>query len=126
LTQIVNLAAVAVGVLRSKSRQRGQSVTALPLVGTHATLKKRLQRVVKHAGVTVEVYNAPVARRILQRLAAGSAQIHVTVDRTEWRGFNLLYVCGGWRGRALPVVWTPLGPGASRVAGQPALLAVVA
>lgn len=124
LTRMVDLAAVAVGVLRSKSLQRGQSVTALPLDGTRATLKKRLQRVVKHGGVTVEVYYAPVARRILQRLAAGSARNHVTVDRTEWRGFNLLYVCVGWRGRALPLLWAPLGPGASRVAEQQALLAV--
>jgi hypothetical protein len=126
LTRIVNLAAVAVGVLRSKSLQLGQIVTALPLDGTRDTLKKRVQRFVKNPGVTVEVYAEPVARRILQRLAAGGARRYLTVDRTEWRTFNLLYVCGGWRGRALPLLWTPLGPGASSFAEQQALLTVVA
>jgi hypothetical protein len=126
LTRLVNLAAVAVGVLRSKSLQLGQIVTALPLDGTRDTLKKRVQRFVKNPGVTVEVYSEPVARRILQRLVAGGARIHVTLDRTEWGNFNLLYVCVGWRGRALPLLWTPLEPGASSFAEQQALLTVVA
>lgn len=56
LTRLVNLAAIAVGVLRSKSLQLGQIVTALPLEGTRDTLKKRVQRCVKNPGVTVEVY----------------------------------------------------------------------
>jgi hypothetical protein len=126
LTRLVNLAAVAMGVLRSKSLQLGQIVTALPLDGTRDTLKKRVQRFVKNPGVTVEGYSEPMARRILQRLAAGRARIYLTLDRTEWQGFNLLYVCVGWRGRALPLLWTPLGPGASSFAEQQALLAIVA
>jgi hypothetical protein len=126
LTRLVNLAAVAVGVLRSKSLQLGQIVTALPLDGTRDTRKKRLQRFVKNAGVTAEVYSAPVARRILQRLAAGGARIHLTLDRTEWGNFNILYVCVGWRGRALPLLWEMLGPGASSFAEQKALLGTVA
>jgi hypothetical protein len=126
LTRLVNLAAIAVGILRSKSLQLGQILTALPLEGTRDTLKKRVQRFVKNPGVRVEVYSEPVARRILQRLAAGGARIHLTVDRTEWGNFNLLYVCVGWRGRALPLLWTPLGPGASSFAEQQALLGVVA
>jgi hypothetical protein len=126
LTRLVNLAAVAVGMLRSKSLHLGQIVTALPLEGTRDTLKKRLQRFVKNPGVTVEVYYEPVARRILQRLAAGRVRMHLTLDRTEWRGFNLLYVCVGWPGRAVPLLWTPLGPGASSFAEQQGLLTVVA
>lgn len=43
-----------------------------------------------------------------------------------WRGFNLLYVCVGWRGRAVPLLWTPLGPDASSFAEQQALLGTVA
>jgi hypothetical protein len=125
-TRIVNLAAVAVGVLCSKSLQLGQIVTALPLEGTRDTLKKRVQRFVKNAGVTVQDYYAPLARRILRRLAAGGARIHLTVDRTEWGDFNILYVCVGWRGRALPLLWSMLGPGASSFAEQKALLEVVA
>jgi hypothetical protein len=96
------------------------------LEGTRDSLKKRLQRFVKNPGVTVEVYSEPVARRILQRLATGGARIHLTLDRTAWKGFNLLYVCVGWRGRALPLLWTPLGPGAASFAEQQALLTVVA
>jgi hypothetical protein len=126
LTRIVNLAAVAVGVLRSKSLQLGQIVTALPLEGTRDTLKKRVQRFVKNSSVTIEGYYAPLARRILHRLAAGGARIHLTLDRTEWGDFNILYVCVGWRGRALPLLWCMLGPGASSFVEQKELLAVVA
>ena len=126
LTRLVNLAALALGVLRSKSLQIGQILTALPLAGTRDSLKKRVQRFLRNPSVTVEVYYAPLARRILQRLAGGGARIHLTVDRTEWRDFNLLYVCVGWRGRALPLLWGILGPGASSFAEQKELLAVVA
>src|SRR6266852_3898914 len=80
LTRIVNLAAVAVGVLRSKSLQVGQIVTASPLEGSRDSLKKRVQRFLKNDGVTIEEYYEPVARRILQRLAAGGARIHLTLD----------------------------------------------
>jgi hypothetical protein len=126
LTRLVNLAAVALGILRSKSLQVGQIITALPLAGTRDSLKKRVQRFLKNPSVTGEMYYEPVARRILQRLVAGGARIHLTVDRTEWRDFNLLYVCVGWRGRALPLLWWTLGPGASSFAEQKELLAVVA
>ena len=126
LTRLVNLAAVALGILRSKSLQVGQIITALPLAGTRDSLKKRVQRFLKNPDVTGELYYEPVARRILQRLAAGGARIHLTVDRTEWGAFNILYVCVGWRGRALLLLWRMLGPGASSFAEQKALLAVVA
>jgi hypothetical protein len=126
LTRVVNLAAIALGILRSKSLQVGQILTATPLAGTRDSLKKRVQRFLKNPSVTVELYYEPVARRILQRLAAGGARIHLTVDRTEWGAFNILYVCVGWRGRALPLLWGMLGPGASSFAEQKELLAVVA
>jgi hypothetical protein len=126
LTRVVNLAALALGILRSKSLQVGQILTALPLAGTRDTLKKRVQRFLKNPDVTVELYYEPLGRRILQRLASGGARIHVTIDRTEWGAFNILYVCVGWRGRALPLLWGMLGPGASSFAEQQAVLAVVA
>jgi len=126
LTRLVNLAAIALGVLRSKSLQIGRILTATPLPGTRDTLKKRVQRFLKNPSVTVELYYEPLARRILQRLAGGGARIHLTVDRTEWGVFNLLYIGVGWRGRALPLLWGRLGPGASSFAEQKALLAVVA
>jgi hypothetical protein len=126
LTRIVNLAAVAVGVLRSKSLQVGQIVTASPLEGSRDSLKKRVQRFLQKASVTVEDYSQPLAKRLLQRLVAGGARVHLTLDRTEWGDFNILYVCIGWRGRALPLLWRMLGPGASSFAEQKELLGVVA
>jgi hypothetical protein len=126
LTRVVNLAALALGIVRSKSLQVGQILTALPLAGTRDTLKKRVQRFLKNPDVTVDTYYEPLGRRILQRLAAGGARIHLTIDRTEWGAFNILYVGVGWRGRALPLVWGMLGPGASSFAEQKALLAIVA
>jgi hypothetical protein len=126
LTRVVNLAAIALGIVRSKSLQVGQIITAMPLAGTRDTLKKRVQRFLKNPDVTVELYYEPLARRILQRLASGGARIHLTIDRTEWSDFNILYVCVGWRGRALPLLGGVLGPGASSFAEQQALLALVA
>jgi hypothetical protein len=126
LSRVVNLAALALGILRSRSLQVGQILTALPLAGTRDSLKKRVQRFLKNPDVTVELYYEPLARRMLQRLAAGGARIHLTIDRTAWGAVNLLYVCVGWRGRALPLLWAMLGPGASSVAEQKARLAVVA
>ena len=126
LTRVVNLAAVALGILRSKSLQVGQIVTASPLAGTRDSLKKRVQRFLKNASVTVDDYYQPLATRILRRLVAGGARLHLTLDRTEWRDFNILYVCVGWRGRALPLLWRTLAPGASAFAEQKEVLEVVA
>jgi hypothetical protein len=126
LTRVVNLAAVALGILRSKSLQMGQIVTALPLAGIRDSLKKRVQRFLKNDSVTVDDYYQPLAKRILHRLVAGGARRHLTLDRTEWGTFNVLYVCVGWRGRALPVLWRMLGPGAASFAEQKELLEVVA
>src|SRR5438132_9223990 len=125
-TRLVNLAAVALGILCSKSLQVGQIITALPLTGTRDSLKKRVQRFLKNEGVTTDAYYHPLAQRILRRLVTGGARLHLTLDRTEWGAFNILYVCVGWRGRALPLLWGMLAPGASSFAEQKALLEVVA
>ena len=125
-TRLVNLAAVALGILGSKSLQVGQILTALPLAGTRDSLKKRLQRFLKNGDVIVDAYYQPRAQRILRRLVAGGARVQLTVDRTEWGAFNILYVGVGWRGRALPLLWRMLAPGASSFAEQKDLLGVVA
>jgi hypothetical protein len=126
LTRLVNLAAVALGIVRSKSLQVGQLVTASPVDGTRDSLKKRVQRFLKNDSVTVDGYYQPLAQRILRQLVAGGARVHLTLDRTEWGTFNILYVCIGWRGRALPLLWRMLPPGASSFAAQEELLVVVA
>jgi hypothetical protein len=53
---VVNLAAVALGILRSKSLQVGQIITATPLAGTRDTLKKRVPRFLRNPSVAVELY----------------------------------------------------------------------
>jgi hypothetical protein len=126
LTRLVNLAALAVGILRSKSLQVGQMITASPLAGSRDSLKKRVQRFLKNPDVVAEEYYSPLAKRMLKRLVAGGARVYLTLDRTEWRAFNILYVCVGWRGRALPLLWDVLTPGASSFAQQQALLTIVA
>jgi len=126
LTRLVNLAAVALGIRSSKSLQVGQIITALPLDGARDSRKKRVQRFLKNEGVSVDTYYQPLAQRILRRLVAGGARWHLTLDRTEWGAFNILYVCIGWRGRALPLLWRMLAPRASSFAEQKELLAVVA
>jgi len=103
LTRLVNLAALAMGILRSKSLQVGQIITASPLIGSRDSLKNRVQRFLKSPDVRVEEYYSPLAQRLLTRLAAGDARVQLILDRTEWRAFNILYVYVGWRGRALPL-----------------------
>lgn len=102
LPRLVNLAAIALGIVRSKSLQVGQIVTPLPLAGPRDTLKKRVQRFLQNPDVTVELYYAPLARRLLQRLATGGARIHVTIDRTEGGAMNSLYIGGGDAGGPCP------------------------
>jgi hypothetical protein len=90
LTRVVNLAAIALGILRRKSLQVGQILTARPLVGPRDALKKRRQRFLKNPDGTVEISSEPLARRSLPRLAGGGARIHLTIDRTEWGDFTIL------------------------------------
>src|SRR5262249_44739539 len=73
-----------------------------------------------------DAYYRPLAKRILRRLVAGGARVYLTLDRTEWGDFNVLYLCVGWRGRALPLLWRMLAPGASSFAEQKEVLATVA
>jgi hypothetical protein len=125
-TRIVNLAAIALGIVRSKSLQVGQILTARPLAGTRDSLKKRVPRFLKNPEVTVDEYYQPLAKRMLKRLVAGGTRVWLTIDRTEWAACNVRYVGVGWRGRALPLVWLWLAPGASSFAAQQELLEVVA
>ncbi len=126
LTRSVNLAAVAVGILRSQSLQEGQIVTASPWDGSRDSLKKRVPRLLKNARVRVEEYSQPLAQRSLRRLVAGGARLPLTRARTEGGDCNILSVGVGGRGRALPVLWGRLTPGAASCAKPKALLAVVA
>src|SRR3989442_11650109 len=74
LTRVVNLAPIALGILRSKSVQVGQIITATPLAGTRDSLKKCVQRFLRNPSGAVEPYYGPVARQRLQRLTACGAR----------------------------------------------------
>jgi hypothetical protein len=124
-TRVVNLAAVAIGIFRSRSLQVGQVVARSPLEASRDALKKRVQRFLKNPGVQVEVFQRPLAQRILEQIAAGGGRVLLILDRTEWDAFNILYVSVGWRGRALPLMWQMLDPGASSFVEQRDLLSTV-
>lgn len=94
--------------------------------GARDSLKKRVPRFLQHEAVTVDAYYQPLAQRILRRLVAGGARVHLTRDRTAWGDFNILSVGVGWRGRALPLRWRRLAPGAASFAEQEEVVAVVA
>lgn len=47
-------------------------------------------------------------------------------DRMEWEAFNIRYVSVGWRGRAPPLLWQMLNPGASSFAEQREDLSTIA
>jgi hypothetical protein len=125
-TRVVNLAAVAIGIFRSRSLQVGQVVARSPLEASRDTLKKRVQRFLKNPGVQVAVFQRPLAQRILEQIVAGRRRMLLILDRTEWDAFNILYVSVGWRGRALPLLWQMLNPGASSFAQQREVLGTVA
>ena len=125
-TQVVNLAGVAIGIFRSRSLQVGQVLARSPLEASRDALKKRVQRFLKNPGVQVEVYQFPLAQRILGRIVAGGRRVLLILERTEWDAFHILYVSVGWRGRALPLMWQMLNPGASSFAPQREVLGTVA
>jgi hypothetical protein len=125
-TRVVNLAAVAIGVFRSRSLQVGQVVARSPLEASRDALKKRVYRFLKNPRVQVEVFQHPLAQRILERITAGRRRVLLILDRTEWDAFNILYVSVGWRGRALPLMWQMLNPGASSFTQQREVLGTVA
>ena len=110
-TRVVNLAAVAIGIFRSRSLQVGQVVARSPLEASRDALKKRVQRFLKNPGVQVEVFQRPLAQRILGQIVTAGKRVLLILDRTEWDAFNILYVSVGWRGWALPLLWKMLGPG---------------
>ena len=85
-----------------------------------------MQRFLKNPGVQVEAYQFPLVQRILGRIVAGGRRVLLILDRTEWDAFNILYVSVGWRGRALPLMWQMLNPGASSFAQQREVLGTVA
>ena len=58
-TRVVNLAAVAIGIFRSRSLQVGQVVARSPLEASRDTLKKRVQRFLKNPGSRWQSSNAP-------------------------------------------------------------------
>jgi hypothetical protein len=74
----------------------------------------------------VEVFQRPLAQRILGQIVTGGKRVLPILDRTEWDAFNILYLSVGWRGRALPLLWQMLGPGASSFAQQREALGTVA
>ncbi|HZA22862.1 MAG TPA: IS4 family transposase [Dehalococcoidia bacterium] len=125
-TRVVNLAGVAIGIFRSRSLQVGQVVARSPLEASWDALKKRVQGFLKNSGVQVEVYQFPLAQRILGRIVAGGRRVLLILDRTEGDAFNILYVSVGWRGRALPLLGQMLNPGASSFAEQREVLGTVA
>jgi hypothetical protein len=125
-TRVVNLAAVAIGVFQSRSLQVGQVVARSPLEASRDALKKRVQRFLKNPGVKVEVFQRPLAQRILEQIVTGRRRVLLILDRTEWNAFNILYISVGWRGRALPLMWQMLGPGASSFEQQREVLGIVA
>ena len=133
-TRVVNLAAVAIGILRSRSLQVGQVVARSPIGASRDALKKRVQRFLKNPGIPVEVYRFPLAQRVLGQIVAGRRRVLLIpstssghrLDRTEWDAFNILYVSIGWRGRALPLMWQMLNPGASSFPEQREVLSTVA
>jgi hypothetical protein len=89
-TRVVNLAAVAIGIFRSRSLQVGQVVARSPLEASRDALKKRVQRFLKNPGVQVEVFQRPLAQRILGQIVTGGKRVLLILDRTEGDAFNIL------------------------------------
>jgi hypothetical protein len=74
----------------------------------------------------VEIYQFPLAQADSGADCSWGRRVPLILDRTEWDAFNILYVSVGWRGRALPLMWQMLNPGASSFAQQREVLATVA
>ena len=104
-TRLENMTWLLVGLYKSRTVHLSKIAEKIPGKATLPSLTRRLMRFLDNPAVHVRAWYEPVAKGIIQRLAA--VEIRLLVDGTKVGfGHQLLIVTIAYRKRAFPLAWT--------------------
>lgn len=128
VTRIRVLAWLMFGIYQSRSVHLNKIASKIPGRAVLPSTARRLSRWLENPAVRVREWYAPVARDLVQAMAATTREVRLIFDATRvGSGHQLLIVSLAFRRRALPLAWTWVKSpkGHSSATKQLALLAYV-
>ncbi len=100
------LLSILVNLLQSIKQVKLETLaTALPLPITFNSRRKKIQRFLSLAQLTLEKIWLPIVQSWLKNDFAPHQVFYLAIDRTNWEGINLLMISLIWDNRALPLYW---------------------
>ena len=117
-----------VGIYQSRSVQLSQVASKIPGRAVLVSTARRLSRWLDNPAVRVREWYVPIAREVLQAMAASTGEVRLIADGSRVGfGHQLLIVSLAFRRRAIPLAWTwvKCPTGHSSANKQLALLAYV-
>ena len=127
VTRLRNFTWLLVGLYYSRSVHQSRIAAKIPGRSRLPSKTRRLGRLLDNAAIRVRVWYEPIARGILQAIAAvGTVRLIVDASKVGF-GHQLLIVAVAYRRRTIPIAWTWVKGkrGHSSTAKQKALLAYV-
>jgi len=126
VTRIRNFSWLLVGLYESRSVHLSKVADKIPGTACLPSLTRRMRRLLDNPAIQVRDWYAPLAKALVQRLAAGEIRLIVDGSKVGF-GHQLLLVAIAYRRRAIPLAWTWVkgSRGHSTVHKQQALLTYV-
>ena len=78
-TRLKNFTSLMVSIFESKSVHLSVIANKIPAKATLPSVTRRLQRLLNNPAIRVREWYAPIARRVLERLVSGGAQVRLIV-----------------------------------------------
>jgi hypothetical protein len=128
VTRIRTFVWLMVGIFHSRSVQLSQVASKIPGRAVLVSMTRRLSRWLDNPAVRVREWYVPIARELLQAMAASTGEVRLIADGSRVGfGHQLLILSLAYRRRAIPVAWTwvKCPRGHSSAVKQLALLAYV-
>jgi len=128
VTRIRTFVWLMVGIYRSRSVQLSQVASKIPGRAVLVSTARRLSRWLDNPAVRVREWYVPIAREMLQAMAASTGEVRLIADGSRVGfGHQLLILSLAFRRRAIPLAWTwvKCPKGHSSAIKQLALLAYV-
>ena len=128
MTRLQNLAWLMTGIYQSRSVHLSRIAGKIPGRAKLLSTVRRLSRFLDNPAVRVREWYAPIARGLLEAMAATVGEIRLIADGTKVGGSHqLLIIAVAYRRRAIPIAWTWVkgAKGHSSAHKQRALLAYV-
>ena len=113
-----------VGLLQFHKQVRLERLAALfPQPILYESRRRYLQRFLKLPHLSVAILWLPIIEHLIKTHFAKDKRLFVSLDRTQWKGYNLFVVSVIWSKRAWPIYWNFLNKrGCSNLSEQQALL----